>query len=135
MDAKLQIVLALSSVAFLITTLYFIRKKGLDLYRSLLWLFMAVLFLVLSLFPGIVTFFSRLMGIATASNAIFLIIIFFLLVVSLSMSATLSRHHTRIKRLVQSVALLERRVYMLEEEKKATQSESLSEDVRLENTR
>ena len=135
MGGKLQIVLALSSIAFLMMTIYFIRKKGLDLYRSLLWLFMAVLFLVLSLFPGIVTFFSRLIGIATASNAIFLIIIFFLLVVSLSMSAALSRHHMRIKRLVQSLALLERRVYMLEEEKKATQSEMPSGDARLGNTR
>ena len=135
MGGKLQIVLALSSIAFLTMTIYFIRKKGLDLYRSLLWLFMAVLFLVLSLFPGIVSFFSRLMGIATASNAIFLIIIFFLLVVSLSMSAALSRHHMRIKRLVQSLALLERRVYMLEEEKKATQSEMPSGDARLGNTR
>jgi len=135
MGGKLQIILALSSIAFLAMTIYFIRKKGLDLYRSLLWLFMAVLFLVLSLFPGIVSFFSRLMGIATASNAIFLIIIFFLLVVSLSMSAALSRHHMRIKRLVQSLALLERRVYMLEEEKKATQSEMPSGDARLGNTR
>lgn len=135
MGGKLQIILALSSIAFLMMTIYFIRKKGLDLYRSLLWLFMAVLFLVLSLFPGIVTFFSRLIGIATASNAIFLIIIFFLLVVSLSMSAALSRHHMRIKRLVQSLALLERRVYMLEEEKKATQSEMPSGDARLGNTR
>lgn len=135
MGGKLQIILALSSIAFLMMTIYFIRKKGLDLYRSLLWLFMAVLFLVLSLFPGIVTFFSRLIGIATASNAIFLIIIFFLLVVSLSMSAALSRHHMRIKRLVQSLALLERRVYMLEEEKKATQSEMPSGDAHLGNTR
>jgi len=135
MGGKLQIILALSSIAFLAMTIYFIRKKGLDLYRSLLWLFMAVLFLVLSLFPGIVTFFSRLIGIATASNAIFLIIIFFLLVVSLSMSAALSRHHMRIKRLVQSLALLERRVYMLEEEKKATQSEIPSGDAHLGNTR
>lgn len=135
MSGKLQIILALSSIAFLMMTIYFIRKKGLDLYRSLLWLFMAVLFLVLSLFPGIVTFFSRLIGIATASNAIFLIIIFFLLVVSLSMSAALSRHHMRLKRLVQSLALLERRVYMLEEEKKATQSEMPSGDARLGNTR
>ena len=135
MGGKLQIILALSSIAFLMMTIYFIRKKGLDLYRSLLWLFMAVLFLVLSLFPGIVTFFSRLIGIATASNAIFLIIIFFLLVVSLSMSAALSRHHMRIKRLVQSLSLLERRVYMLEEEKKATQSEMPSGDARLGNTR
>ena len=135
MGGKLQIILALSSIAFLMMTIYFIRKKGLDLYRSLLWLFMAVLLLVLSLFPGIVTFFSRLIGIATASNAIFLIIIFFLLVVSLSMSAALSRHHMRIKRLVQSLALLERRVYMLEEEKKATQSEMPSGDARLGNTR
>lgn len=135
MGGKLQIILALSSIAFLMMTIYFIRKKGLDLYRSLLWLFMAVLFLVLSLFPGIVTFFSRLIGIATASNAIFLIIIFFLLVVSLSMSAALSRHHMRLKRLVQSLALLERRVYMLEEEKKATQSEMPSGDARLGNTR
>ena len=135
MGGKLQIILALSSIAFLMMTIYFIRKKGLDLYRSLLWLFMAVLFLVLSLFPGIVTFFSRLIGIATASNAIFLIIIFFLLVVSLSMSAALSRHHMRLKRLVQSLALLERRVYMLEEEKKATQSEMPSGDAHLGNTR
>ena len=135
MGGKLQIILALSSIAFLAMTIYFIRKKGLDLYRSLLWLFMAALFLVLSLFPGIVSFISRLMGIATASNAIFLIIIFFLLVVSLSMSAALSRHHMRIKRLVQSLALLERRVYMLEEEKKATQSEMPSGDARLGNTR
>lgn len=119
MEGKLQIFLALGAIIFLVTTLYFIRKKGLDLYHSILWLFMALLVLLFSIFPGIVTFLSRVLGIATASNAIFLFSFFFLLVIALSSSAALSRHHMRIKRLVQSVALLERRVQELEAENAA----------------
>ena len=124
MDTRLQILLAIGAILFLGVTLYFIRKKGLDLNHSILWLFMSVIFMVIAIFPEIVTFLSRLMGIKVSSNALFLVLLAFLLIHAISSSAALSRHHNRIKRLVQSVALLEHRIEQLEAEKQRKSSES-----------
>ena len=128
MDTRLQVFLAIGAILFLGVTLHFIRRKGLDLAHSILWLFMGIVFLIIAVVPQIVTLISRWMGIEVASNAIFLVLVAFLLICAISSSASLSRHHTRIKRLVQSVALLEHRIEQLEAEKQRKASETNVKD-------
>ncbi len=114
MSGKLQIVLSVCTVLFLCGTIGFIRKKGLDLYHSIVWFFGALLLLLIALFPQPVLWLTRVAGIETPSNFVFIVIITFLLITTLSLSAAVSRHHMRIKRMVQSMAILENRIESLE---------------------
>lgn len=114
MSGKLQIVLIVSSLIFLVITIRFIRKKGLDLNHSIQWFAGSAILLVMALFPGGVEFLAHLFGIEVASNFVFLILMAYLLYAMLSISASISRQHDRIKRLVQTQALLEKKVEELE---------------------
>ena len=121
MSVKLQILLSVCTLLFLGGTIGFIRKKGLDLYHSIVWFFGALLLLLIALFPQPVLWLTHIAGIETPSNFVFIAIISFLLITTLSLSAAVSRHHMRIKRMVQSMAILENRVEALEAQLAALQ--------------
>lgn len=127
MNTRLQVVLIIISVLFLITAIYFIRKKGLDLYHSIVWFAGAVILLIMACFPEISVFLAELAGVEVPSNMVFLILIGYLMVASLSLSASLSRQHARIRRLVQTVALLDKRLRELEDEVRTNDLGKLSE--------
>ena len=114
MGTRLQLFLCIAAILFFVSTVYFIRKKGLDLYRSILWFIWAGILLIMGFFPNVVRKISFAVGIETPSNFVFLILIAFLLITCLSLSASLSRQHDRIKQLVQNVAILENKLEKLE---------------------
>lgn len=116
MSVQLQLFLSICAVLFMAATISFIRNKGLDLYHSIIWFLGAAILLFMAVCPGSVTALADLAGVETPSNFVFLIQIAFLLASSLSMSAAISRQHTRIKHLVQSVAILENRLEKLEKQ-------------------
>lgn len=119
MGMQLQLFLSICAILFLCATISYIRKKGLDLYHSIMWFLGAAILLLMAVFPAPITALAGLVGVETPSNFVFLILIAFLLLTSLSMSAAISRQHTRIKHLVQSVAILENRLERLERELEA----------------
>ncbi len=129
METRLQLFLSLCAVLFLYATIYFIRKKGLDLYHSIMWFVGAAVLLIVALIPQPVVALAGLIGVETPSNFVFFILIAFLLLTSVSMSAAISRQHNRIKQLVQSLAILENRLEKLEELMKAQEK---SEDAQEE---
>ena len=116
LGVQLRVFLSICALLFFAATLYYIRCKGLDLYRTILWFSGAALLLILAIFPRPIIFLTGLTGIETPSNFVFLVLIGFLLFLGLSMSASISRQHNRIKNLVQSVAILENRVEQLEKQ-------------------
>ena len=116
MSGRLQIVLVICSLLFLILTIHSIKKDGLDLYHSILWFAEAIVLLFMAAFPGAADWAAGILGIKTASNFVFTILIAFLLINSLSVSASLSRQHDRIRKLVQKEAILENRLTHLEKE-------------------
>lgn len=115
MNLQLQLVLIIGSALFLGITIWFIKGKGLDLYQSIRWFAGAVILLLMAIFPGVMEHISRWAGIEVPSNLVFLILIAYLLFTSLSMSASISKQHARIRKLVQDMALLENKVRELEE--------------------
>ena len=122
MNLQLQLTLIIGSVLYLGITIYYIRCKGLDLYNSIRWFAGAVILLLLAIFPGVMQHISSFAGIVVPSNLVFLIMIAYLLVTSLSMSASISRQHERIKTLVQNNALLEERIEKLEKQLEQAQT-------------
>jgi hypothetical protein len=110
----LQILFIIGIISFIIVIIILIRKKSLMLKYSLLWLFSSILMLIVSIFPNILTFISTILGFQIVSNAIFALLLGFILMILLSLTSIVSKQTQRIKTLIQANALLEKRVRKLE---------------------
>ena len=92
-----------------------LRKKSLSLPYALLWLFSGLVMLVFTVFPGLLDGFTRLLGFLVASNALFALLFFCVLLILMFLTSVNSRHAESLKRLTQEVARLEKRLRELED--------------------
>jgi len=113
---KLQALLLIGSISSLGLLVNMIRKYKLELKYTLLWLFIMLVVLLLSVFPRIFSVISRMMGIEVPVNALFLLCITCLFMILFSLTVALSRTTMRVKQLSQQFGLLK---FELEELKKA----------------
>ncbi|MBR2764869.1 MAG: DUF2304 domain-containing protein [Blautia sp.] len=121
MNIHLRLLLLAGAAIFFGYTLYYIRKKQLDLYHSIRWFVLSALILAMALFPELLTVLAHVAGIEIPSNLVFLIMIVYLMLTCLSLSASVSRQHARIRTLVQEAALMEKRICELERRIKASE--------------
>lgn len=100
-----RILLLLISVG---TTLFFsykIKKAKIRIQDVTFWLLFSAVLIVLSLFPGVLCFFSDLLGIQSPANFLFLVIIFLLLIHQFSLSIRLSMTKSELDQLARRYAL------------------------------
>lgn len=86
-----------------------IRKAQLKLIDGFTWFIFAVLLLLMSLFPDIVYFFARLVGIISPANLVFAVLIAVLLLIVFVQSIRISRAEVKIGELAEEVALRDER--------------------------
>ncbi len=110
MDLTLRLWLLAGVIVYFAVILVALRKKSLTLKYSLLWMFSAFLLLITVIFPQVIDGVTKLLGIASPVNAVFTIILFLVLMILISLSVIVSKQHAQIKKLIQSVALLEKRL-------------------------
>ena len=91
-----------------------LKKKDLNLKYTLLWILSGCVMLLLAVFPGILNWMATLLGIFEPTNALFATIFFCIIIILMSLTAIVSKQNERIKRLIQSQALLEKRVRKIE---------------------
>ena len=110
MDTKLQILAIVGSGALLLLILEMVRQRRLLERYALLWLFSALVLLALAVWRDFLETISQTIGIATPSNALFVIAFGFVLVLLLHFSIAVSRLADQSKVLAQRAALLEERL-------------------------
>jgi hypothetical protein len=103
---RIQILAIIGSLILIFFILELIRRKRLREEFSLLWLAMGVVFLVLSIFRGLLDKFSYLVGIGYPPAALFLILIMGLAVILIHFSVTISELKETQKKLIQEIGLL-----------------------------
>lgn len=103
----MRFMLIVVSIVFMIVILRLVKNKRLSMKYSFLWLELILAIFVCAVFPIIPYRVSALIGFETPANFIFLVAIFFLLAISLSLSIIVSQQSRKITTLVQSLALLE----------------------------
>ena len=86
----------------------------LSLKYTLLWLFSAFIMLIVSIFPDILRTVAKLLGFEIASNAVFSLMLGFVIIILLSLTAIASKQTENIKKLAQTIALLEKNIRELE---------------------
>lgn len=98
-------------VVSLLTTFYIlkrIRQSKLQIEYAIFWILFAGVLIVLSLFPWLVTLFTRLIGMQLPVNFIFMVFIFVLMVKMFLMTIELSTLENKVKDLTQELALAQK---------------------------
>ena len=114
MDFILQTILVISAILFAIFILIVTKKKKLSYRYTLLWLFFSFIVIVVSLFPQIITSISKIVHIETPVNALFLMAIVGIIIIIFFMTIGYSKHSEKITKLIQTNAILEKRIIELE---------------------
>lgn len=118
MNTSLRIFLILAIFIYLAIIINMLRKKNLNLKYTLIWLVSALLMLIIAVFPEIIYELASLVGVIDPVNVVFVIEAMFVLLILLSLTAIVSHLNAKSRRLIQAVALLEKRVRELEKQEK-----------------
>lgn len=104
----LQILAVTVSVALIAFVVEAVRRSRLNARYAILWLGAGSALLALSIHRPLLDWLAGLFGIAYPPSLLFLVTFLFLLLIVLHFSLVLSSHRDSIRRLGQTVALLER---------------------------
>lgn len=105
MTVMLRAVLIVVSVLLTFFVIKRIRQSRVKIEDAIFWVMVSFLLVILSLFPDLAYFLSRLAGTQSAANFLFLFVIFLLLVKVFSLSLKLSQLESRVTELVELLAL------------------------------
>lgn len=105
---RIQMLAVAISVFIIVIIFQLIRRRRLKEQYSLLWFLTAAVIVLLAIWDVPLYWISGLVGIATPSNLLFLVAIFFLFMMALHFSLLVSRLTDQSKMLAQKLALLER---------------------------
>lgn len=104
----MSIVLRAGLIIVSLLTLIFItrkvRKSQIRLEDSLFWVIVAIVLLVISIFPEIIFGLSRFAEVESPANLVFLCFIFILLILGFNLSVRTSQTDTKLKELTQQLA-------------------------------
>jgi len=120
MEVRIQIIAVLAAGGLLLVGLELVRRRALLERYALLWLFSAVVLLILAAWRGLLGRVADALGIIYAPNALFFLAFAAILVLLLHFSIAVSRLADQSKVLAQRLALLEERLRRTE----ATASEA-----------
>jgi hypothetical protein len=103
---RIQILAIIGSVLLIAFIFELIRRRRLREEFSILWLAMGGIFLLLSIFRGLLDKFSYLIGIGYPPAALFLVLIIGLMFILIHFSVAISELKETQKKLVQEIGLL-----------------------------
>jgi len=107
--------------ALVLITIYFVvifrllKKKKFALKYSLLWFLAGILMLIVVIWPDVLVWGAELLGIEVPSNGLFAICILLEIMIMISITSVISDFANRMKSMVQNMALMEKRIRILEE--------------------
>lgn len=84
-----------------------LKKSQIQVIDTVFWIGLAVLFILLSVFPKIASFLSALMGFQAPVNFVFLLMIFLLLIRCFLLSIRISQLEDKMRNLAEELAIRE----------------------------
>jgi hypothetical protein len=92
----------------------FLKRKALSLKYTLLWIFAGMMMGAMLIFPQLLDRIISIIDIKSAMNGLFVLSIFFILILLMSITSIVSKQSNQIKSLAQNNAFLEKRIRELE---------------------
>ena len=123
MELNFRIALIVGVLLYLGVIFYLLKKQRLGVQYAIIWLLSGAVLLLFALFPYIVLVMGDILKVLNPVNFVFLVILAFVMLILLSLSAVVSGFAVKIKALTQNAALLERRIRELETQLADTQKE------------
>ena len=124
MTTIFRIILLIGVLLYLAIILVLMRKGRMSLKYSLIWFLSGVILLISAIFPQVIRFFTQFMGVYSEANAVFFFGVCFLILIGLSLTSIASGQSERIRTLVQTQAILEKRVRELEKKMEQMEHET-----------
>ena len=112
---RLILVLIIALVLFFAIVLLLLKYKKLALKYTLLWLLTGVSMLFLVLCPGVLQKLADLVGIQSGMNLLYVFLLAFVIIILMSLTSICSGQNARIRELIQTVAINEKRLREAEE--------------------
>lgn len=95
------------ALLFLLLVMSLLRSRKLREKYAALWIIIGLLSVILALFPRLLSWLARLVGVQVPSNLLFVLAISLLLGLSLQLSLEVSRAEERVRVLAEHVAILD----------------------------
>lgn len=105
MSVTLRITLIVGSLLFVVVVFSVVNRKKLQLGDTLLWLLVSLILILGAVFPQLFVWASKLIGIETPSNFIYLIAVAALFVLVFHLTVQLSRLQAQTRRMVQMISI------------------------------
>ena len=105
MTVIFRVILVIVSILTMAFMMRKIRQAKVQIEAALFWVIMALILVVISLFPAVADACAHLLGIYSTPNFLFLFMIFLLIVKVFGMTLQMSQMESRQKELVQRIAL------------------------------
>ena len=110
MSKTLIIALIIFSILWLIIILRDVRKGTISIRYSLVWLLMAIILLLVGVFPSFMEFVAESFGFTTISNLVIGIILSLLMFITLVLTHIVTKQKNQIRVLTQEIALIKEKI-------------------------
>lgn len=114
LPANLRNTLIIAICCYFILILIFLKRKSLELKYTLLWIFAGFFMALAVIFPQLLGYLTRLLGIQSNMNALYVVCIGFVVIILMALTSIVSRQTMKIRTLIQEIGMLEKRVRELE---------------------
>ena len=105
MSWAMRVILIIGSILTTVYVLQRIRKSKMRTEDSIYWLLFSVILVLLGIFPGIAIAVSSWIGVQSAANLVFLVVIFLLLIKIFSQDQKISKLNSQITQTIQTIAI------------------------------
>ena len=114
MNLKLRIFLIIAMTIYTFCIYYFLGKRKFQLKYSFIWIFGGLMIWLCVIFPKQFNLLMLKLGVAEAMNGMFGICIFLIFIMLMFVTAIVSVMDSKLKSLIQKMALMEQRIRELE---------------------
>lgn len=110
----LRTTLTIGIICYFALLLIFLKKKALLLKYALIWIFAGFFLTSMVFFPRLLVWIKTILGMESNMNALFVLVLGFVVMILMALTSIASRQAIRIKILIQTNAILEKRIRELE---------------------
>ncbi|MDH6367896.1 MULTISPECIES: DUF2304 domain-containing protein [unclassified Breznakia] len=106
MSSHLRVGVFLGGLIILLIILHLLKKGRVPIKFSIPWFLAPLLLFLVALFPDVVVLFTQFLGFQTMANMVIGILIFILIILSISLTVIVSGQKTKIQLLIQEVSIM-----------------------------
>lgn len=129
MSVILRYFLIVAVLGYFWLIIHLLRREKFLLRYGILWLFSGLIMLILCVFPDLLINFTKYLGIEIASNGLFAMCIFLVIMMLVFLTAVMTELTSRIKKMAQKTAIIEKRLRDIEEIEKSRKQMNITNNL------